>query len=74
MPIDVVLDAISLEDTQSVAWDVLAPNGTLVLVLDATGDRSRCPNKKIVNDIYGSVHQLFVDTRAYTRFRLAKPC
>lgn len=56
VPIDVVLDAISLEDTQSLAWDVLAPDGTLVLLLDATVDRSKYPKKMIVNDIYGSVH------------------
>ena len=55
-PIDFVFDAISLEETYNVAWDVLGPGGTLVLVLEATIDRAKYPDKKIVDDIAGNVY------------------
>lgn len=55
-PIDVVYDAISLQDTQEVAWDVLAPSGTLVLVLPPSVERAKYVNKKVVDDVFGNVH------------------
>lgn len=56
-PIEVVFDTISLQDTEAVGWDVLAPGGTLVQVQRPTVDREKYPDKKIVDDIFGDVHQ-----------------
>lgn len=54
--IDVVFDAVSLDDTQSVGWDVLAPGGTLVLVQAPTIDREKYADKKVVDNIFGNVY------------------
>lgn len=52
----VVLDAMSLPDTQAVGWDVPAPNGTLVRILPPRIDRVAYPGMKVVDDIYDNVH------------------
>lgn len=54
--IDIVFDAISLEDTQNAGWDALAPNGTLVVLSPLTVDLAKYSNKKAVDDIQGNVH------------------
>lgn len=56
IPIDVVFDAISLPDTQALGWDVLAPGGTLTLLIPPTIDRAKYADKKVVDDIQGNVH------------------
>ncbi|KAI0324755.1 GroES-like protein [Cubamyces sp. BRFM 1775] len=57
-PIEFVYDAISLADTQALAYDVLAPNGVLLLVLpDAIPPelKKEGDGKKIVG-VFGNVH------------------
>ncbi|GBE88096.1 Zinc-type alcohol dehydrogenase-like protein [Sparassis crispa] len=55
-PIQIVYDSVSLQDTQNVAYDVLAPGGTMVVVLDESVDPSKkTPEKKIVN-VFGNTH------------------
>ncbi|RPD54128.1 GroES-like protein [Lentinus tigrinus ALCF2SS1-6] len=51
-PIEYVFDAISLADTQSLAYDVLAPGGTLFIVLDEkipAEKKKAGDNKRIVH-------------------------
>lgn len=54
-PVEIIYDAVSVPGTQSVAWDLLAPNGTLILVLGATIDRDKYKDKKMVKP-HGNVH------------------
>lgn len=57
LPIDFVYDTISHEDTQNIGWDVLAPEGTLAVVVPpAKVDLAKYPGKKIVDDIHGNVN------------------
>ena len=52
-PIPVVYDAISEGGTQEAAYSVLAPGGTLVIVLDATVPKDA---GKLVKHVYGNVN------------------
>lgn len=54
-PVPVVYDAVSLKDTQVVAWDVLAPGGQLLLVLAPEVDKDKYKDKHVVH-VFGSVH------------------
>lgn len=54
-PVEFVYDAVSLEGTQTAAWDLLAPNGLLILVLPALVDEAKYSDKKIIY-IFGNVH------------------
>jgi len=55
-PIKVVYDAISLAETQTQAYDILAPGGQLVLVLPTLIDETKqTPDKEIIN-VFGSGH------------------
>ena len=57
-PIEFVYDAISLADTQALAYDVLAPGGVLLLVLpDAIPPelKKEGDGKKVVG-VFGNVH------------------
>ena len=54
-PIEIVYDAISEKATQEQAWEILAPGGTLILVLGAEVDKEKYKDKHIVN-VFGSVH------------------
>jgi len=54
-PVEIVFDAISLEDTQKAGWEILAPTGQLLLTLPAQVDRNKYPEKSIVN-MFGNVH------------------
>lgn len=54
--VDVVFDAVSLDDTQSLGWDILAPGGALILTQAPTIDREKYPDKKVVDDICGNVY------------------
>ncbi|GBE88084.1 hypothetical protein SCP_1203130 [Sparassis crispa] len=49
LPVKTVYDAVGLRDTQNAAYDILAPSGTLVVVLeDAVDPSKKTPEKKIV--------------------------
>ena len=57
-PIEYVFDAISLADTQALAYDVLAPGGTLIIVLNEAIPAARKKegdNKRVVH-AFGTVH------------------
>ncbi|KAI0715805.1 GroES-like protein [Cerioporus squamosus] len=56
-PVEYVYDAISLEDTQAIAYDVLAPGGTLIIVLDekVPAEKKKAEDKKTVVHAFGSV-------------------
>ncbi|KAG1821779.1 chaperonin 10-like protein [Suillus subaureus] len=47
-PIGIVYDAISLPETQSVAWELLANNGTLVLTLPASVKEDEGKGRKAI--------------------------
>ncbi|KAG1821778.1 chaperonin 10-like protein [Suillus subaureus] len=47
-PIGIVYDAISLPETQSVAWELLANNGTLVLTLFALVKEDEGKGRKVI--------------------------
>lgn len=46
---------MALESTQTAAWDLLAANGLLILVLPSVVDKAKYSDKKIIN-IMGNVH------------------
>lgn len=54
-PVEIVFDAISLEDTQKEGWEILVPTGQLLLTSPAQVDRNKYPEKSVVN-ILGNVH------------------
>ena len=52
--VEYVFDAISLADTESLAYDALAPGGTLILVLDdviPAEKKKDSDNKRIVRSV-----------------------
>ncbi|KAH8074798.1 GroES-like protein [Cristinia sonorae] len=55
-PVKIIYDAVAEESTQGVAYDILSPGGTLVLVLPPKIDKSKItPNKTVINT-FGTVH------------------
>ncbi|KAG2361278.1 chaperonin 10-like protein [Suillus spraguei] len=54
-PIRLVYDVISLPETQSVAWELLANNGTLVLTLAATVKEDQGKGRKVIKT-FGNPH------------------
>ena len=57
-PIEYVFDAISLADTQALAYDVLAPGGTQIIVLNEAipaEKKKEGDNKRVVH-AFGTVH------------------
>lgn len=44
-PIEIIYDAISEKPTQEQAWEILAPGGTLVIVLVPTVDKTKYKDK-----------------------------
>ncbi|KAG2036876.1 GroES-like protein [Suillus americanus] len=52
-PIGIVYDAISLPETQSVAWELLANNGTLVLTLPASVKEDEGKGRKVISTFAG---------------------
>ncbi|KAG1805077.1 chaperonin 10-like protein [Suillus plorans] len=50
-PIKLVYDAISLPETQSVAWELLADNGTLVLTLPASVKEDEGKGRRVVTTL-----------------------
>lgn len=55
-PIKIVYDSISGADTQSAAYEVLAPGGQIVLVLPFSVDESKRSSDKEVVQVFGNVH------------------
>ncbi|RPD72429.1 GroES-like protein [Lentinus tigrinus ALCF2SS1-7] len=57
-PIEYAYDAISLADTQALAYDALAPGGTLIIVLDESvpAEKKKASDDKRVVHAFGSVH------------------
>lgn len=54
-PIKVVYDSISTEDTQNFSYDILAPGGSLVIVLTALVDEKKLTEDKFVTYVAGNV-------------------
>ncbi|KAG2361295.1 chaperonin 10-like protein [Suillus spraguei] len=54
-PIGLIYDAISLPETQSVGWELLANNGTLVLTLPASVKEDEGRGRKVLQTV-GSPH------------------
>ena len=57
-PIELVYDAISLAETEALGYDVLAPGGTLIIVLDdviPAEKKQTSDNKRVVHS-HGAVH------------------
>ncbi|KAG1844068.1 chaperonin 10-like protein [Suillus subalutaceus] len=50
-PIGIVYDAISLPETQSVAWELLANNGTLVLTVSASVKEDEGKGRKVIQTL-----------------------
>lgn len=46
-PVEIIFDTISEKATQELAWEILAPGGTLLLVIEPQVDRTKYPNKHI---------------------------
>jgi NADPH:quinone reductase-like Zn-dependent oxidoreductase len=55
-PVKIVYDAISEEDTQSIAYDVLAPGGTFIIVLPLTVKEEKVEKSKDVALVFGTAH------------------
>ena len=55
VPIHVIYAAISNPDIQNSAYDLLAPGGTLVIVLPNAVEESKRIPEKYIADIFGSV-------------------
>ena len=57
-PVEYAYDAISLPDTQPLAYDVVAPGGTLIIVLNEAipAERKREGDNKRVVHAFGTVH------------------
>lgn len=54
-PVTTAYDAISLVDTQNAAYDVLAPGGKLLVVLDEAIEKSKVAADKTVAHVFGNV-------------------
>jgi len=54
-PIELVYDAISLPETQEVAFDILAPGGTLVLTLEPVVKENQGKSRRVMAT-YASPH------------------
>ena len=55
-PVKVAYDSISLPETQAAAYDVLAPGGQLVIVLDDSIPKEKLTADKEVVHVFGNVH------------------
>ena len=54
-PLDIVYDAVADESTQTAAWDIVAPGGTLILVSPAVVGKDKYKDKYIV-EMIGNFH------------------
>lgn len=53
-PIRIIYDAVSSSETQNAGYDLLAPEGTIVIVTGNAVEESRRTSNKRIADIYGS--------------------
>ena len=56
-PIKVAFDAVSLQETQNAAYDVLSPGGKLVILRPLAVDEARRAQDKTIVSVYGNVHR-----------------
>ena len=56
VPIEVVYDAFSSPETQSLGYDILAPGGTLAITLPSALDEFKLHADKSVYFVYGAPH------------------
>ena len=68
-PIQYVFDAVALKPTQEVAYEVLAPGGTLILVLDFVLDDTKVDKTKRVVRIFGTAHDVAQNTLAVSLYK-----
>ena len=68
-PIQYVFDSIALKPTQEVAYEVLAPGGTLILVLDFALDDTKVDKTKRVVRIFGTAHDVGQNTLAVSLYK-----
>ena len=71
-PIKYIYDSISLKETQEPAYELLAPGGSLILLLALIVDKERLDKWKTVAQVYGSAHdpaQRDLSVSAYKRFK-----
>ncbi|KAL5486256.1 hypothetical protein ACEPAI_7302 [Sanghuangporus weigelae] len=54
--VELIYDAVSEEVTQNQAWDLLAPGGTLVIILPAKVDKGKYKDKTLLDPVVGNVH------------------
>lgn len=50
-PIEVIYDTISVQDTQTIAWEILADNGYLATTLPGLVDLEKYKSKKLVHPV-----------------------
>ncbi|CAL1717314.1 unnamed protein product [Somion occarium] len=55
-PVHLVYDAVSFPETQNVAYDILAPGGTLIVVVRPAIDQAKLTVDKSVYVVFGSPH------------------
>ncbi|KAI0091061.1 medium-chain dehydrogenase/reductase like protein [Irpex rosettiformis] len=55
-PIKYIYEAISLKETQDAAYELLAPGGTLILVLPTVLDEKNADKSKILAQVFASAH------------------
>ncbi|KAL5525577.1 hypothetical protein ACEPAG_6913 [Sanghuangporus baumii] len=56
-PAELIYDAVSEEVTQKQAWDLLAPGGTLVVIIfPAKIDKGKYKDKTLIDTVLGNVH------------------
>ncbi|TFY82414.1 hypothetical protein EWM64_g1604 [Hericium alpestre] len=69
MPLKIVYDAVSNEDTQKTAWEILAPNGSLIVLLPPAdglfGEEKEDGKRKIL--IFGNVNDPEHETSGFGR-------
>lgn len=56
-PIETIYDAVSIPDTQNIAYDILAPGGCLVLVLGDAIDKDKKTSAKRVVQVSGNTNR-----------------
>lgn len=54
-PVEIVFDTVSEKTTQEQGWEILAPGGTLVVLLDPIVDKTKYKDKH-TERVFGNVH------------------
>ncbi|CAL1711139.1 unnamed protein product [Somion occarium] len=69
-PVHVVYDAVSIPETQNTGYDIIAPGGTLLVVLPAAVDQEKITSDKHFFMVLGSVHVPEYEESAAGLFRV----